>query len=220
MKLTNFILPILMGNNPILFSDADGRRIVINGYVFVPGQAYNGKDLFVAGTVKALNRLIAAEKYMAENSIGLGENIVSTLAERTDFDINIKEKGFRRPSYRPDGNNGTVHFNLETALRVADNNDMLTGGNIYSDIVLVHELSHGYNDKVLGTYGDNFDTDTFDFYQKLEEKIAVFRERSYVDTINKLFNQMNSMRFNYNKGDLFKSEGGPRYRTTPQPNMD
>lgn len=91
---------LAMGNNPILFSDPDGETIIINGHTYVPGQEHTGKNMFIAGTVKSLNRLYQAEQK-------LGKSIIGDLS-KPGVELKILKSMGKNMGYQSDG---TLGFN-------------------------------------------------------------------------------------------------------------
>jgi RHS repeat-associated protein len=188
-------LYLAMGNDPVLFVDPDGETIKIGSYIYVPGQEYTGKNKFIAGTVKSLNRLYQAEQK-------LGKSIIGDLSKPGVILTILKSTGTNM-GYRTDG---TLGFNPHSGIytltgSLSDKNTTVTGGQS-AEIGLIHELGHAYHDLIQNTYFDNLsDTSTEPDFANLEEKLSIDIENIYLNQINIMFDLNNMMRFNdYGKG--------------------
>jgi RHS repeat-associated protein len=179
-----------MGNNPILFSDPDGETIIINGYTYVPGQEYTGKNMFIAGTVKSLNRLYQAEQK-------LGKSIIGDLS-KPGVELRILKSSESSMGYRGDG---TLGFNLNSGLYIYDgdprNKESKVTGTQSPEIGLIHELGHAHDDLINNTWWDHYnDKSTKPDFKDMAEKIAVGIENEYIKQMNMMFNLNNMLRFN------------------------
>lgn len=183
----------------------DGRKIIVGNVVYVPGMEYSGDNEFIAGTIKALNRLHQAE-------IAIGKSIISELVKDEDVELKIYKIPGLKFGYK---GGGALSFNTESGLWVYDKRKK-DGGKIIGaqspEIGLIHELSHVYNDLISKTIHENSEKpgSSPEDYENLEEGIAVAIENAYIDQINKMFNLNNTKRYNH-WGESFRTNGVDSY---------
>lgn len=147
-------------NNPIIFIDPDGREIIIGeeGYVFVPGKEYGGKDKFVAETDKALQLLYSNKKAGQMDAKGgnildfvgnKDKNVTINNAEAPDGTSNVP---FGNAAYT-DEKGKNITWDAKTGIKVNDltpqdsknpNSTNHKKGTLRPAIILAHELAHAW----------------------------------------------------------------------------
>ncbi len=186
-----------MGNDPIRFIDPDGETIKINGYTYIPGVEYTGKNVFIAATVKSLNRLYQAEQAM-------GGSIIKELSD-SDIELKILKTSSLDLEYKNE--NRTLGFNPNAGLYTFDgptSSGKKTGAQS-AEIGLIHDVGNPFYYKINGTLEKHFDEKpTLPDYKNLAEQIAVGIETQYLLQINRMFNLNNTIR-NNDYGDAFKT---------------
>jgi RHS repeat-associated protein len=187
-----------MGNNPVLFVDPNGETIIIGGYTYVPGQEYTGKNMFIAGVVKSLNRLYQAEQK-------LGKSIIGDLS-KPGVELQIMKSSIKTMGYKGDG---TLGANLNSGLYTYDG-DPKKGGKVTgtqsAEIGLMHEIMHAYDDLIGKTWYEHYkDESTMPDFSNMAEKIAVDIENEFIRQMNLMFNLNNMIRLN-DYGVPFKTE--------------